>query len=295
MKAIFIYLSNFLYKSNIIPKILKKTKPGTVTHLGHYSELKHVPITKSPTRLIYTGNLLVILISMQVLAENHITKKSLIFDSSNDHIERLDALEKENQHLLGRIEIIEHNLARLKKILSSTKQEIIKLQEINATKNLADDSMVGDVFERLSNKKIEKIHTVNSIPGVTKDKVAYDIALISLKENKLIDAEKKFANFLKNYPNSALSSNAYFWYGESFFRRNIFNKAAINYLKGYKQSPKGAKAYDSLLKLALSLGELKKIQEACSILDKLEIEFPNRSATSVKRAKDTRIKFACKY
>ena len=75
----------------------------------------------------------------------------------------------------------------------------------------------------------------------------------------------------------------------------MFDKAAINYLKGYKQSPKGIKASDSLLKLALSLGELKKGQEACSILDKLEAEFPNRPATSIKRAKEARIKFACKH
>jgi tol-pal system protein YbgF len=244
--------------------------------------------------------LLIILIATQALAENQITRKSLKFDASNDCTERLDVLEKENQHLLGRIEIIEHTIAKLEKFLNSTKQEVISPQDTSATaKNLVDDSMESDVFDIPSTKKVEKevvsYDIVKPVSGMPKDKQLYDLALASLKDNKLTDAEEKFANFLKNYSNSPLLSNAYFWYGESFFRRNMFDKAAINYLKGYKQSPKGIKASDSLLKLALSLGELKKRQEACSILDKLEAEFPSRSATSIKRAKDARTKFACKH
>jgi TolA-binding protein len=74
----------------------------------------------------------------------------------------------------------------------------------------------------------------------------------------------------------------------------MLDKAAINYLKGYKQFPKGAKASDSLLKLALTLGELKKKTEACSMLSRLETEFPNRPATSIKRTKDAKVKFGCK-
>lgn len=79
-------------------------------------------------------------------------------------------------------------------------------------------------------------------------------------------------------------SNAYFWYGECFFKQKDYNTAAVNYLKGYKESPKGAKSSDALLKLALSLGELKKTTEACNILDKLNKEFPgnNRTAASKK-------------
>jgi len=115
-----------------------------------------------------------------------------------------------------------------------------------------------------------------------------------LKDNKPLEAEKKFSNFIESYPKSPLLSNAYFWYGECFFKQNKFDKAAINYLKSYKQSAKGAKASDALLKLSLSLGEINKTKEACSILDKLESEFPNRAATSIKRAKDARAKFACK-
>ncbi len=65
-------------------------------------------------------------------------------------------------------------------------------------------------------------------------------------------------------------------------------------MKGYKQFPKAQKAADSLFKLALSLGEIKKTKEACSILNKLEEEYKQRPASSVKRAYDAKMKYGCK-
>jgi tol-pal system protein YbgF len=125
------------------------------------------------------------------------------------------------------------------------------------------------------------------------DKQEYDIALAVLKEGRYDEAEGKFSDFLQKYPGSKLASNAMFWYAETFYHRSNYNKAAINYLKSYKHDSKGAKAGDSLLKLSFSLAGLNKNQEACSMLDKLESEFPNRPLASVKRARDARIKFGC--
>jgi tol-pal system protein YbgF len=130
--------------------------------------------------------------------------------------------------------------------------------------------------------------------AVSQDKKDYDTALAALKDNKFEQAEVLFSEFIEKYPNSNLQSNAIFWYAETFFRRSEFNKSAINYLKGYKAFPKGSKAADSLLKLSFSLASLNKKQEACNMLDKLEAEFPNRPATSIKRAKEARSKFGCK-
>jgi tol-pal system protein YbgF len=124
--------------------------------------------------------------------------------------------------------------------------------------------------------------------------VEYDLALASLKDGNFREAEEKFANFIQTYKNHKLRENAVFWYAESFYRQGNFNQAAIHYLKSYKEYTKGSKASDSLLKLSLSLGKLKKLKEACAILDKLETEFPKRSADSLKRAAEARTNFNCK-
>ncbi len=240
--------------------------------------------------------LLTFLLSTPTLAEDEIIGRNLQFAGYQD-IERLEALEQENHRLLGRIEVVEHNIAKLEKILSSIKPENLKVETGNsrdnmATKNSSSDSL-NDIFDASSSKEgMNKNPNASTSP--TSPKQLYDLALADLKDNKLPEAESKFAEFLKNYPTNPLVSNAYFWYGESFFKRNIFDKAAINYLKGYKQAPKGPKASDSLLKLALALGSLNKNQEACSILSKLEAEFPSRASTSITRAKEAKIKFGCK-
>ena len=126
-----------------------------------------------------------------------------------------------------------------------------------------------------------------------KDKSDYDLALAVLKDGNFDNAEKLFANFIKEYPSSNLQSNATFWYSETFYRRGIFDKAAIHYLQSYKNYPKGSKAPDALLKLAYSLASLNKNKEACSMLEKLELEFPKRPISSIKRANEAKNKFHC--
>jgi len=130
--------------------------------------------------------------------------------------------------------------------------------------------------------------------GLDEVQSEYDTALSYLKDGKFDEAEQKFANFIQTQPKHKLRENALFWYAESFYRRNNFNQSAINYLKSYKEYPKGPKAADALLKLSLSLGNLNKSKEACSVLDKLDSEFPNRPANSLKRSVEAKNKFSCK-
>jgi len=227
-----------------------------------------------------------------------------VFASSNiDDDSKIETLTKEVQALLNRIELLEHDLSNIKNRIESI--NISSVGSPNLVQNdpiitKPDGSMIGniDVFDEATNKEVsdpykDDISKTQAHGDVSQDKQLYDLSLASLKDNKLKEAEGEFSSFLQKYPNSKLRSNAYFWYGEVFFKEKIFDKASINYLKGYKQSPKGPKAADSLLKLALSLGELNKKKDACAMLSKLEAEFPSRAASSVKRAKDAKIKFGC--
>lgn len=184
---------------------------------------------------------------------------------------------KEIQVLVGRVETLEHTVAELKR---RGVDDIGQLP--NAIKH--GTTQTTEVLEVAPIKSVE--------PG--SEKQHYDLALVALKDNNFDHAEKMFAEFIGKYPKSTILGNAYFWHGETFFKRNNFEKAAINYLKCYKQFPKGAKASDALLKLALSLGEMKKIKEACSMLVKLDQEFKDRAASSIKRTKDARNKYGCR-
>lgn len=121
----------------------------------------------------------------------------------------------------------------------------------------------------------------------------YEIALASYKEKNYIMAQKNLEAFIAQYSKSSLVSNAYFWLGESYYKQNYNENAAVQYLKSYKSMPTGGKAADALLMLSFSLNKLGKNEEACAMLVRLEQEFPKRPTSSLKRAADAKLKFAC--
>ncbi|WP_316353132.1 tol-pal system protein YbgF [Candidatus Trichorickettsia mobilis] len=240
-------------------------------------------------------------LSVDLLASQdyNIQSQQLKFDKAeaeNDY-NQIEQQQKEIQALLSRVELLEHKISALEQQIKSVNPSPNNLSQ-GKPKSPQDSSDPNDVFDistLSSDNKPKELEPKSSVVAndVGDDKKQYDLALAALKENKLQIAEEKFAEFLTKNPQSPLISNAYFWYGEVFFRSAVFDKATINYLKGYKHSPKGAKAADSLLKLAIALSELNKKQEACGVLAKLEAEFPSRPAASIKRAKDTKIKLGC--
>ncbi len=235
-----------------------------------------------------------LLFSLLMFAEIRTIKgQPLKYVANNDFESRLDEQEQEIRRLIGKIEVLQHKIDIL------SKNSNIPPLSKNAEAAETDHQNIPDVFDISLLKdlpnNVEEVKTVSKLhKDVAPDKQAYDLALASYKDNKIDDAKNKFKNFIQKYPKSAMISNAYFWYGECFFKQKDYNMAAVNYLKGYKESPKGVKSSDGLLKLALSLGELKKTTETCNILDKLNKEFPsNRTATSKKMAEDAKLKFGC--
>lgn len=233
-----------------------------------------------------------VLFSFLTFAESEsIKSKILQYARSNDFENRLDEQEQEIRRLIGKIEVLEHKINLLTKNsdIPVPLEESAKIEDVNSP----------DVFDVTLLKDIPNPEPKAKPVAVSKDafpdKQAYDLALASYKDNKINEAKDKFKNFIYKHPTSSMISNAYFWYGECFFKQKDYNGAAINYLKGYKEAPKGPKASDGLLKLAISLGELKKTQEACNMFAKLDNEFPNnRAAASKKMAEDAKLKFGCK-
>lgn len=210
-------------------------------------------------------------------AEQMIISDDLSEEYNSQELSKVSILEKELQDLTGRIEILEHAIKELQVSKEVTKEPVL---HASSSKNAQEAK--------------ENIASSNVPYNKETEQREYDLALSTLKDEKYSEAEQLFEAFITKYPKGRLSSNAYFWYSESFYRRNDFDKSAIHYLKHYQKFPGSSKAPDSLLKLALSLGELNKNKEACIILKKLDDEFKKRSSSSKKRSYDAKIKFGCK-
>ena len=124
-------------------------------------------------------------------------------------------------------------------------------------------------------------------------KQLYETAYGYLLQQDYGAAESAFDDFLKRFPNDNLAGNAQFWLGESYFVRGQFKPAASAFLKGYQTYGKSAKAPDSLLKLAMSLGRMGQKDAACSSFGELNTRFPAASADVKSRAATEKQRTGC--
>lgn len=121
----------------------------------------------------------------------------------------------------------------------------------------------------------------------------YDRAFGLLRQADYAAAETAFKGFMEKHAKSKLVSNAKYWYAETFYVRGKYGDAAVSFAEAYQHAPKGAKAPDSLLKLALSLSSLNKKKDACGALIALKAKHPKAAKSIRKRAAQERRKLKC--
>jgi tol-pal system protein YbgF len=122
----------------------------------------------------------------------------------------------------------------------------------------------------------------------------YSSAFKMLNEKKYSEAATSFDGFVKKYPSDPLTSNAYYWLGESYYARADYTRAAESFRKGFETGPSSQKAPDNLYKLAKSLNQVKRANEACLVLAQIIKKYPDAAPRTVKLAEDERLAMQCK-
>lgn len=120
--------------------------------------------------------------------------------------------------------------------------------------------------------------------GFASAKEHYNYAFKLLNDAQYADAAASFDSFVTKYPKDGLVPNAYYWQGESYYARRDYAKAAEGFRNGYEAAPKGQKAPDNLLKLSLSLANLKRTKEACIVLKQVTAQYGATAKTTAAKA-----------
>lgn len=128
-------------------------------------------------------------------------------------------------------------------------------------------------------------------PGTPRDQ--YDYAFDLLKQGKYADAEQAMRQFVQAYPQDALSGNAQYWLGETFYVRNNHTEAAVQFMQGYQRYPQSPKAPDNLFKLGMSLASLDRKPEACAAFGRFNTEYPGAPGALKQRVQEERRRLAC--
>lgn len=123
---------------------------------------------------------------------------------------------------------------------------------------------------------------------------AYNAAFKELNGKNYSEAATKFDAFVRKYPKDPLTSNAYYWLGESYYARGDYTRAAEGFRKGFESNPQGQKAPDNLLKLAMSLDNIKRTSEACIVLGQVVGKYGESAPRTKERAEAERSRMQCK-
>ncbi len=122
----------------------------------------------------------------------------------------------------------------------------------------------------------------------------YDEGLEAVKISDYAVAEQRFNEILKKAPDDKLAGNAQYWLGEVFYGQKNYQKAAVAFAKVIEKYKDGPKGPDSLLKLGMSMQNLKKNTEACQAFKSMKTEFPKAEKAVLDRAANEIKKLGCK-
>jgi tol-pal system protein YbgF len=141
------------------------------------------------------------------------------------------------------------------------------------------------------------VGAAGDVSGVTlpqgTPKQQYEYATNFMVRQDYARAEAAFRAFLKANPKDPLAANAQYWLGESLYVRGDYQLAAVEFVEGYQKYPKSSKAPDNLLKLGLTLANMRNVSGACTAFGAIAKEYPNAEDRIRKEAQTQRTKLKC--
>ena len=122
------------------------------------------------------------------------------------------------------------------------------------------------------------------------EKQAYDAALAVFRAGDFKGAQTGFANFVKNYPRSALASSALFWLGNAQYATRDYKEAITNFRSLLTAAPNHQRAPEAMLSIANCQIELKDTRAARATLESLVKTYPQSEAAQAGRERLSRLK-----
>ena len=152
--------------------------------------------------------------------------------------------------------------AKIENENGENQENTLGVLKINS-KDLSEDN-----FEEANNSLDVEIQNL-------KPNEQFQLAFDLLRSQKFDQAIKALKDFIINNPDNKLSGSAHYWLGEIHLLKKNYREAALVFAEGYQKYPTSIKAPDSLYKLAETLSQIDKINDACNTLKKFSKEYIN--------------------
>jgi tol-pal system protein YbgF len=241
--------------------------------------------------------------------EKQIQQMTQSYEENSYQLQQLsDKLNKVSNDNQLRLQQLENNKFASDKV--SSPKEVIEEKKISPPKmndkNILNKEEVYEISDDEDNSLKDKSVNTESIklkekfnkaqPKILpKASVAerYKFAMNILKSGDFEKAEIAFKEFVDAHANHELAGSAQFWYGETFYIRQLYEDAAVAFLDGYQKYPNSPKAPENLLKLGVTLAELGETEQGCKMIANLKKAYPKTDASILQKSSYEKKRFNC--
>ncbi len=213
---------------------------------------------------------------------------------SNDNQLRLQQLEN-NKFASDKVsspkQVIEEKKISPPKI---SNQNVLNKEEVEETNTDEDNSLKDKPVNTESVKLKEKPNKPQAkiLPKASAAE-RYKFAMNIMKSGDFEKAEIAFKEFVDAHAKHELAGSAQFWYGETFYIRQLYEDAAVAFLDGYQKYPNSPKAPENLLKLGVTLAELGETEQGCKMIANLKKAYPKTDASILQKSSYEKKRFNC--
>jgi len=236
--------------------------------------------------------------TLQVRVES-LERKLFAQSNSNQNLySRVDSLEDAIKSMNNKLEELGKQINNYTSSLANLQNEINSKNSGNHIMETAQPSAeeYDDIISQYAQEStnLDKQPKQPLPPAKAGDATSeFEHAFTLLKNSDYEDAAQEFTAFIAKYPKNEQTGVAYYWLGETFYNRKIYNKAALNYLYSIKYFPEGTKADLCTYKLASSFAKLDRKQEACQSFNNFLERFKKAPSSLVSSAKEEIKKLGC--
>ena len=241
--------------------------------------------------------------------EKQIQQMTQRYEENSYQLQQLsDKLNKVSNDNQLRLQQLENNKFASDKV--SSPKEVIEEKKISPPKmndkNVLNKEEVDEISDDEDNSLKDKSVNTESIklkekPNKAQAKILpkasvaerYKFAMNIMKSGDFEKAEIAFKEFVDAHTKHELAGSAQFWYGETFYIRQLYEDAAVAFLDGYQKYPNSPKAPENLLKLGVTLAELGETEQGCKMIANLKKAYPKTDASILQKSSYEKKRFNC--
>lgn len=202
-----------------------------------------------------------------------------IVEQQQYRLEQLDVQQRDRYRDMDRrISVLLQALPDTGVAVAGAAAAVSELSGVAASGAVASDPVAGEQAAAV----VPELPAAASAPS-SQSQAAYDAAFAQVRQRDFAAAEAAFKAFLRDYPDSQLQANAWYWLGEVYLAQQKSAESRTAFTRVIEQFTTHTKAADALYKLGVLAGREGDAGKARQLMQRVVQTYPQSSAADLAR------------